>query len=128
MEEMETRSKTEDRRDKNSPETPTRTMARDSGGHNWKIKQEEDNRLKARKIYNERREKLIKEKNIKQEELLRKDQEKVERKIKKKMLEERWLVARRTANYIDENADRWRVEQDKDEKKIPGGLGKNEQE
>ena len=43
-------------------------------------------------------------------EMLRKEQEKKERKTRKRMLEESWQVARRTTDYIDENLERWQSE------------------
>ena len=39
--------------------------------------------------------------------MLRKEQEKKERKFRKRMLEERWQVARRTTDYIDDNLERY---------------------
>ena len=48
--------------------------------------------------------------------MLRVRNEKEEKKIRKRMLEERWIVARRTALYIDENIDRWRKEEEDSEK------------
>jgi hypothetical protein len=47
------------------------------------------------------------EKKFRQEEILRQEQEKLDRKIKKKMLEERWTMMKWVTTYIDENADKW---------------------
>ena len=60
-----------------------------------KLAREEENRKKAKEICRERREKLRQEQKTKQEEMLKAHQEKEEKKIKKKMLEERWIIARK---------------------------------
>ena len=70
-----------------------------------------EDRKHAKKIYEERREKLIREKKMKQEQMLRKEQETKERRQKKKSLEERWAMTRWITRYIDENSERWKKEQ-----------------
>ena len=78
-------------------------------------------RKQAKKIYEEIREKLIREHKKKQEEMLRKDQETNERKQKKKSLEERWAMIRWITRYIDENSERWskeKLERQKNEVKL----------
>jgi hypothetical protein len=68
-------------------------------------------RKKAQALYEERRSRLLEENKQKQEQLLRKEQEKWERKLTKKMLEERWAISRLITGYIDVNTDRWKQEQ-----------------
>ena len=67
-------------------------------------------RKKAQALYEERRSRLLEENKQKQEQLLKKEQEKKERKLSKKMLEERWAMARWITHYIDENSERWKEE------------------
>ena len=62
---------------------------------------------------------LIEENKNRQEAILRAEQEKTERKQNKKMMEERWAMARWISSYIDENTDRWKREKNmrKDDEK-----------
>ena len=86
-----------------------------------RMKKETEERKRANKLYEERREKLLLENKKRQEEILRKDQESKERKQKKKMLEERWAMARWISQYIDENSEKWKVEKQErqeNEKKV----------
>ena len=76
-----------------------------------RLKREVEDRKRAQELYSERRNKLLAEQKLKQEELLRKEQERIVRKQNKKMLEERWAMARWIVGYIDENSDRWKKEQ-----------------
>ena len=74
-------------------------------------KEVEDKKM-AKILFEERREKLLAEKKEKQEKLLRQEQEKRERKQKKRMLEERWAMARWITEYIDKNSERWKTEKE----------------
>ena len=74
------------------------------------MKKEVEDRKKAKEINEEKRRKLIEEKKIKQEAILRAEQEKSEKKLKKRMLEERWAMARWISKYIDENTEKWKRE------------------
>ena len=85
-----------------------------------RLKREVEESKKARKMYEQRRENLLKENKRKQEEILRKKQETKERKEKKRMLEERWAMTRWLTSYIDENQEKWKTESEdrqKNEKK-----------
>ena len=53
------------------------------------------------------RRKLLAEKKFRQEEILRQEQDKLDRKIKKKRLEERWALMKWVTTYIDDNTDKW---------------------
>ena len=72
-----------------------------------RLKAEVEKREEARIIEETRRKTLLAEKKLKQENLLRQEQEKKARKIKKRMLEERWEMARWISKYISENEERW---------------------
>ena len=76
-----------------------------------RLKKEVEDKKRAKEIYEERRKKLLADQKVKQEELLRKEQERKVRKQTKKMLEERWAMARWITSYIDENTTRWNKEQ-----------------
>ena len=77
-----------------------------------RMRKEVEDKKKAKAIYEERRKKLIEEKKHKQEEILRREQEKKERKQKQRMLKERWAMTRWLTSYIDENSTRWKAEKD----------------
>ena len=85
-----------------------------------RLQKEVEEKKVAKEKYDARREKLLQDQKIRQEKMFRQEHEKGERKAKKRMLEERWAMARWIASYIDENSDRWKKEQEerqKDEKK-----------
>ena len=84
-----------------------------------RLQREVEERKKARVLYEQRRDELLRQKKMKQEEILRKKQESRERKEKKRMLEERWAMIRWLTAYLDQNQERWnqeRIERDKNEK------------
>ena len=70
------------------------------------MKREIEDSKRAKEVFETRRKQLIEEKKLKQEELLRKHHEAKERKIKKKMLEDRWAMAKWLTNYIDQNHEK----------------------
>ena len=76
-----------------------------------RLRKEVEDKKRAQAMYEERRNKLLADQKIKQEQMLRKEQERRERKQTKRMLEERWAMARWIVGYIDENTDRWKMEQ-----------------
>ena len=80
-----------------------------------RMRKEIENRKVEREAYEARRKKLIKEKKDKQENKLRMEYERKERKEKKKMLQERWAMARWATQYLDENSEKW--EREKEERK-----------
>ena len=69
------------------------------------MQKEVEDKKKAKVEYKERREKLLQEQKLRQEKMLRQEHEKRERKSNKKMLEDRWAMARWITSYIDENTD-----------------------
>jgi hypothetical protein len=83
-----------------------------------RLKKEVEEKKRAKALYEERRSRLLEENKKKQEKLLKKEQEKKERKLNKKMLEERWAMARWITHYIDENSDRWKEERNVRQEKI----------
>ena len=76
------------------------------------MKREVEESKKAKIQVEETRRKLLDQKKRKQEEMFRLEQEKRERKQKKKLMEDRWAMARWISQYIDENCDRWKIERD----------------
>ena len=42
--------------------------------------------------------------------MLRQEQDRADKKGKKRMMEERWAIAKWLTKYIDENTDRWKKE------------------
>ena len=91
-------------------------------------------RLEEKRIEEERRQKLISEKKEKQEKILRQEQERREKISKKRMLEQRWEMAKWITAYIAENEERWKIEkmedrkdrERKERKENPGGLAEND--
>jgi hypothetical protein len=77
-----------------------------------RMKKETHGRSAAKEMELERRKKLMDERKERQDDMLRQEQEKRERKIKKKMLEERWEMTRWITRYIDENSEKWERESD----------------
>ena len=77
-----------------------------------KMKDEVEERKKAKELYEQKRQKLLAENKKKQESILRQNQEKRERQEKKKKLQERWAMARWITQYIDENEERWKKEKE----------------
>ena len=73
-----------------------------------RLKKEVEEKKAAKEKYAARREKFLQDQKIRQEKMFREEHEKGERKAKKRMLEERWAMARWIASYIDENSDRWK--------------------
>ena len=71
--------------------------------------------MEAQRINEERRNALLAERKHRQEELLRKEQEKKDRKIKQNMLYKRWEMMRWVTKYIDENSKKWEREKEKRE-------------
>ena len=57
---------------------------------------------------------------MKQEQILRQEQERQDKKVKKKMLEERWEMTKWLTQYIDQNTEKWtrqKKEREENEKK-----------
>ena len=75
-----------------------------------------EKRNQALRDQEETRRRLIQEKKTRQEQILREAQEKKDKKIKKRMLEDRWEMAKWITKYIDENQDRWAEEKKEREK------------
>ena len=63
--------------------------------------------LENKKIEEMRRKKLLEENKLRQESLLRREQEKRYKLKRKRMLEDRWEMARWISSYISENEERW---------------------
>ena len=83
--------------------------------------------LSAKIIEEKRRTKLLKDRKTRQEHFLREEQEKADKKIKKKMLEERWAMTKWITRYIDENADKWEKEKKERElQEMARKLGKED--
>ena len=106
------------REDKNpTPSKKENTKQREE--ENWlegleetlaRIRQEVEKRNAAKIDEARRRNKLLEDKKVRQEQILRENQEKLDRKSKKRMLEERWAMTRWVTKYIDENSERWALE------------------
>ena len=74
--------------------------------------------MEARRKNEDKRKVLLADRKIRQEEILRKGQEKADRKIKQRMLEERWEMMRWITGYIDKNSEKWarqKLERQKDD-------------
>ena len=80
-----------------------------------RMRQEVERRNAAKSEEARRRNKLLEDKKVRQEQILRENQEKLDRKSKKRMLEERWAMTRWVTKYIDENSERWALEKKKRE-------------
>ena len=72
-----------------------------------RMRSEVARRNAARDQAEERRNQLITERKIIEEQLLCQEQERMDKKVKKKMLEERWEMMKWLTKYIDENTDKW---------------------
>ena len=75
-----------------------------------RMRSEVEKRRSAKLIEEKRRTKLLQDNKIKQENILREGQEKADKKIKKKMLEERWAMTKWITAYIEENTSKWEKE------------------
>ena len=85
-----------------------------------KMRAETQKRKDVKLEEEKRREKLLAENKLRQEKMLRQEQENRDRVAKKKMLEERWEMARWISTYISENEERWakeKKEREQNEKK-----------
>ena len=80
------------------------------------MKKETEQRKLEKMAYEEKMKKLKEEKKRKKEAALKMEYEKKERKEKKRLLQERWAMARWVTQYIDENSERW--EKEKTERKL----------
>ena len=74
------------------------------------MRQEVERRNAAKSEEARRRNKLLEDKKVRQEQILRENQEKLNRKSKKRMLEEWWAMTRWVTKYVDENSERWALE------------------
>ena len=59
-----------------------------------RMKKEVEKRNSAKILEEKRRQKMLEEKKIRQEKILRQEQERADKKIKKRMMAERWAMAK----------------------------------
>ena len=81
-----------------------------------RMRLEVEKRNSAKIIEEKRRNKLLQDKKIRQKKLVREEQDKADRKIRKRMLEERWDMTKWITSYIDENTDK--CEKEKKEREL----------
>ena len=74
------------------------------------MKIESERRKTALEEEEKMRRKLLEENKLAQEKKLREIQAKKDLQIRKRMLEERWEMAKWISSYISENEEKWRVE------------------
>ena len=72
-----------------------------------RMRKESEKRKSAIEEQELMRRNLLEQRKTKQEKILRENQEKRDRLIVKKMLEERWEMARWVSSYIEENSEKW---------------------
>ena len=72
-----------------------------------RMRREVEKRKEVEILENAKRQKLLEDKKTRQEKIMRQAQEKKHKIAKKRMLEERWEMARWITTYISENEDRW---------------------